>query len=71
MAERDIPVVRAAWKPCWRIVPSRFPPIQLFERVTDPAEIVPAIKRGIAQTQAGTPALLEFITQKEIEISKF
>ena len=41
------------------------------ERVTDPAEIVPAIKRGIAQTEAGNPALLEFITQKEIEISKY
>ncbi len=41
------------------------------ERVTDAAEIVPAIKRGIAQTEAGNPALLEFITQKEIEISKF
>ena len=33
------PVVRVAWKPCWRIVPSRFPPIQLFERVTDPEDL--------------------------------
>ena len=41
------------------------------ERVTDPSEIVPAIKRGIEQTQAGTPALLEFITEKEIEISRY
>jgi acetolactate synthase-1/2/3 large subunit len=41
------------------------------ERVTDPAEIVPAIKRGIAQTQDGTPALLEFITAKEITFSVF
>jgi len=41
------------------------------ERVTDPAEIVPAIKRGIAQTQAGKPVLLEFITCKETTISKF
>ena len=41
------------------------------ERVTDPADIVPAIKRGIEQTQAGTPALLEFITCKETEVSKF
>ncbi len=41
------------------------------ERVTDPAEIVPAIKRGIAQTEAGKPALLEFITTKETEISSF
>jgi acetolactate synthase-1/2/3 large subunit len=41
------------------------------ERVTDPAEIVPAIKRGIRQTQDGHPALLEFITAKEIEYSVF
>jgi len=41
------------------------------ERVTDPAQIVPAIKRGIEQTQAGTPALLEFITQKEVAISEY
>jgi len=40
------------------------------ERVTDPAEIVPAIKRGIAQTQAGKPALLEFITDKETQFSR-
>ncbi len=41
------------------------------ERVTDPAEIVPAIKRGIEQTKNGMPALLEFITCKETEISVF
>jgi thiamine pyrophosphate-dependent acetolactate synthase large subunit-like protein len=40
------------------------------ERVTDPAEIVPAIRRGIEQTQKGVPALLEFLTAKEIIISK-
>ncbi len=41
------------------------------ERVTDSAEIVPAIKRGIEQTKNGMPALLEFITCKETEISVF
>jgi acetolactate synthase-1/2/3 large subunit len=41
------------------------------ERVTEPAGIVPAIKRGIAQTRDGTPALLEFITSKEITFSVF
>ena len=34
-----LPVVRVQWKPCRRIVPSRFPPIQLFERVTDPGDL--------------------------------
>jgi acetolactate synthase-1/2/3 large subunit len=41
------------------------------ERITDPAEIVPAIKRGVQQTLEGRPALLEFITQKETQISAY
>ena len=41
------------------------------ERVEKPADIVPAIKRGVAATQAGQPALLEFITNKEVEVSRF
>ncbi len=41
------------------------------ERITEPDEIVPAIKRGIEQTEQGIPALLEFITSKEVEISTF
>lgn len=41
------------------------------ERVTDPGEIAAAIRRGIAQTEAGKPALLEFITGKETRVSKF
>ncbi len=41
------------------------------ERVTEPGEIVPAIKRAVVKTQEGVPALLEFITQKEISISTF
>jgi thiamine pyrophosphate-dependent acetolactate synthase large subunit-like protein len=40
------------------------------ERVTDPSEIVPAIRRGIERTQNGIPALLEFITSKEIVVSR-
>ncbi len=41
------------------------------ERVTRPDEIVPALRRGIEQTQAGKPALIEFITGQETAISKF
>lgn len=33
------PVTRIEWKPCWRIVASRFPPVDLFERVTDPGDL--------------------------------
>jgi len=41
------------------------------ERVSTPEDIIPAIKRGIKQTENGTPALLEFITSKEVDISIF
>ncbi len=40
------------------------------ERVSDPGEIQAAIARGIAATEAGQPALLEFITCKEVEVSR-
>ena len=40
------------------------------ERVTKVEEIVPAIRRGVEQTKKGVPALLEFITCKEIAVSK-
>ena len=32
------PVRRVVWEPCVRVVPSRFPPIALFERVADPSD---------------------------------
>jgi len=41
------------------------------ERVTDPNEIIPALKRGIEATENGQPAMLEFITDKEIETSTY
>tara|TARA_B110000305_G_scaffold77716_1_gene87372 strand:+ start:3495 stop:5123 length:1629 start_codon:yes stop_codon:yes gene_type:complete len=41
------------------------------ERVTDPNEIVAALQRGIEATEAGQPALLEFITGQELAISTF
>jgi hypothetical protein len=34
-----IPTTAVRWLPCYRIIPSRFPPINLFERVTDPADL--------------------------------
>jgi hypothetical protein len=37
-------VSRISWKPSWRIIPSRFPPIQLFERVADPADLEAVIE---------------------------
>jgi thiamine pyrophosphate-dependent acetolactate synthase large subunit-like protein len=41
------------------------------ERITDPKEIIPAIKRGIAETKKGKAVLLEFITKKETVISRY
>ena len=41
------------------------------ERVETPDQIIPAIQRGIQKTEEGVPALLEFITAKEIQISSF
>jgi len=40
------------------------------ERISQPDEIVPAIRRGIAATEAGQPALLEFITAQETRASR-
>lgn len=41
------------------------------ERVTAPGQIVPAIKRAVDKTREGTPALLEFITEKAVDFSIF
>jgi len=39
------------------------------ERVTEPGEIIPAIKRAVRKTEEGVPALLEFITEKAVDFS--
>lgn len=41
------------------------------ERIETPDQIIPAINRGIQKTEQGVPALLEFITDKELQTSKF
>src|SRR5207247_2476140 len=41
------------------------------ERVSDPAEIVPAIRRAIRETPEGPPALLELIAEKAEDFSMF
>ena len=37
--ELNLPLYDIDWRPSWRIIPSRFPPIALFERVADPADL--------------------------------
>lgn len=34
-----IPVGRVTWRPAYRIVPSRYPPVGLFDRVASPADL--------------------------------
>lgn len=41
------------------------------ERITDPDEIVPAMRRAQEVNQSGRPALLEFITKEEGVFSKY
>jgi acetolactate synthase-1/2/3 large subunit len=41
------------------------------ERITEPGEVVNALKKGIAATQDGKPALLEFITTTDKVYSTF
>jgi len=40
------------------------------ERVSEAAEIVPALRRAIAAVERGQPALVEFITEQETEFSR-
>lgn len=35
---KDIPVVRFRNKTCWRIIPSRFPPVDLFQEIAPPED---------------------------------
>lgn len=35
----ELPTAEINWAPCYRIIPSRFPPIALFEAVANPADL--------------------------------
>lgn len=32
-------ITKVVWKPCFRLVPSRFPPVGIYDRVADPADL--------------------------------
>ena len=58
-----VPLASIAWRPCYRIVPSRFPPIGLFERVADAADLeavyqIEAMTNDRLREQAGELALV-------------
>jgi hypothetical protein len=35
----EVPISPVHWPSCYRLIPSRFPPVQLFERVADPRDL--------------------------------
>lgn len=39
MSFQHIPVTSIEWRPCWRLIPSRFPPSGLFDRVAAPEDL--------------------------------
>jgi RES domain-containing protein len=39
MSSTSILISSIVWRPCWRLIPSRFPPIGLFDRVADPEDL--------------------------------
>ena len=41
------------------------------ERITDPSEIIPALGRARQAMSAGKPALLEFMTKEENNLSRY
>ncbi|MCY3879347.1 MAG: RES family NAD+ phosphorylase [Rhodobacteraceae bacterium] len=58
-----LPVVRIDWRSCWRIIPSRFQPIQLFERIAEPEDLkaifeLDAITNPRLRSEAGDTKLV-------------
>jgi thiamine pyrophosphate-dependent acetolactate synthase large subunit-like protein len=41
------------------------------ERIETPKEIIPAVQRALQVTRKGRPALLEFITKEEVQLSRY
>jgi hypothetical protein len=59
----NIPITALQWTPCYRIIPSRFPPIGLFEAVADPADLeavfqIEAMTNDRLREEAGELALV-------------
>jgi hypothetical protein len=59
----DIPTAEIEWCPCFRIIPSRFPPVGLFDAVADPGDLeavfqIEAITNDRLREEAGDLALV-------------
>ena len=75
------------WRPSWRIVPSRFPPVQLFERVAEPEDLdavlalesltnerlreAHAKQSGAAAAAAGSSVIAAAFAYRNLEGSRF
>jgi hypothetical protein len=35
----SLPVVLSVWKPCWRLIASRYPTVSLYDDIADPADL--------------------------------
>lgn len=59
----DVPTARIRWRPCFRIISSRFPPVGLFDAVADPADLeavfqIEAMTNDRLRDEAGDLALV-------------
>lgn len=59
----DIPTAEIQWRPCFRIISSRFPPVGLFDAVADPADLeavfqIEAMTNDRLREKAGDLALV-------------
>ena len=59
----DIPLARVAWRPSYRLIPSRFPVVGLYDAVADPADLdvvfaVEALANPRLRDEAGDIALV-------------
>jgi RES domain len=39
VAPHRVPIAATHWQPCYRLIPSRFPTVGLFDRIADPADL--------------------------------
>lgn len=39
IAAKDVPLAPTSWRPCHRLIPSRFPTVGLYDAIADPADL--------------------------------
>ena len=65
LALKSIPVARTTWQPCYRLIPSRYPTVGLYDTIADPVDLDvifaiesltnPRIRDELAQLQLVLP----------------